>query len=232
MNMRLTTNLWSLLSHGIACCQLIPFHKLSFCSHPTNRWFRSIDLWPLPLSYLTCPNQQIYNKIYQDKIVCTAAITSCGNGSAWALALSLLDEMPRQLAMPDVSSCQASAETLQESRLSELHLTGTPWETLKNGYSPKIYAKQIQKLICPPQTWRFHSRVGLLKETLGDVLYGSAWWFCKGVVRVALLMVATGAACCPSISMSEAPNPVPCQQVGIIHSLAHWKSGLSTVKGS
>lgn len=128
MNMRLTTNLWSLLSHGIACCQLIPFHKLSFCSHPTNLWFRSIDLWPLPLSYLTCPNQQIYNKIYQDKIVCTAAITSCGNGSAWALALSLLDEMPRQLAMPDVSSCQASAWT---SRVQAQWIEFN-WNTLGN----------------------------------------------------------------------------------------------------
>lgn len=46
---------------------------------------------------------------------------------------------------------------LQESRLSELNLTGTPWETLKNGYSPKQYAKQIQKLIFLPQTWRFVS---------------------------------------------------------------------------
>ena len=201
MNMRLTTNLWSLLSHGIACCQLIPFHKLSFCSHPTNRWFRSIDLWPLPLSYLTCPNQQIYNKIYQDKIVCTAAITSCGNGSAWALALSLLDEMPRQLAMPDVSSCQASAWTSKV----QAQWIECSWNTLKN-----IEEWIFPKNICQTNTkkaWYFPPKLGgFIQSRFPERSIGWCFiWFSMVILQGCSesgLMVATGAACCPSISMS------------------------------
>eukprot|EP00434_Breviolum_minutum_P025667 symbB.v1.2.022682.t1/scaffold2025.1/size93651/5 len=76
----------------------------------------------------------------QDKIVCTAAITSCGNGSAWALALSLLDEMPRQLAMPDVSSfsialsgCQLAGQwqeallLLEQMRCLDFPIDGIHW---------------------------------------------------------------------------------------------------------
>lgn len=192
----------------MACCQLIPFHKLSFCSHPTNLWFRSIDLWPLPLSYLTCPNQQIYNKIYQDKIVCTAAITSCGNGSAWALALSLLDEMPRQLAMPDVSSCQASALDFKSpgSRLIECN-----WNTLgsiEEWIFPKNIPNKMQNMDIPPQNLEVWFRV-VSSATLGDVWFGSTCQFCKGVVRVAL-MVATG------------DHQYPCPRHPILFSVNGW----------
>ena len=186
--------------------RMLPTHTISeafllFSSNYSNLWFRSIDLWPLPLSYLTCPNQQIYNKIYQDKIVCTAAITSCGNGSAWALALSLLDEMPRQLAMPDVSSCPA----LGWSKKVQAQWIECNWNTLGNieeWIFPKNICQTNTKIDFFLPNLEVSFRVGFLKETLGDVLFGSTCWFCKGVVRVASLMVATGAACCPSISMS------------------------------